>query len=370
MLALLFGSFLPAGAQTDSELGAIRARLEKANQQTAQVLNELKALDARIFEVSRRVGAEEAEIASLQSRIRSFEKESVELGRRLGDLKAQRNNRARRMYKDGPATILAALFAVRALADLPKLSVFWQSVSTQDTRVIAELAGLTGKIAAQKAALAESSATAARRTEELRQMKEGLRSARDRRSASLGSLKRSIVQAMAAEKALLAARAAAEAARAAAEKKAAAAVGLRPSPGPCVPGKPAKDQRLEALLSWYAPAAGSEPFMPPKLGPTDVVFNGVTSWYGPGFEGCATSSGATFRSSQMTAASLSLPLGTLLKVTNGGRSVVVVITDRGPYIQGRDLDLSKAAAAAIGASGVASVRMEVVLPKEPAPPFP
>ncbi|MGH2773697.1 MAG: RlpA-like double-psi beta-barrel domain-containing protein, partial [Actinomycetota bacterium] len=52
------------------------------------------------------------------------------------------------------------------------------------------------------------------------------------------------------------------------------------------------------------------------------------------------------------------------------RSAVVVITDRGPYVAGRDLDLSKAAAQAIGIGGVGPVSMEILLPAEPAPAFP
>lgn len=110
--------------------------------------------------------------------------------------------------------------------------------------------------------------------------------------------------------------------------------------------------------------------MPAKLGPTGVVTNGGATWYGPGFDGCRSASGATFKAVQMTAASLSLPMGTLLKVVFGGKAVVVVITDRGPYSGGRILDLSQAAARSIGLSGVGEVSMEILLPGEPAPAFP
>ena len=130
------------------------------------------------------------------------------------------------------------------------------------------------------------------------------------------------------------------------------------------------DQKLAALLAWYAPGSGPEPFMPEKLRSTGIVTSGQTSWYGPGFDGRRASSGATYQQGQFTAASLVLPFGTLLKVTYNGRSVVVVITDRGPYIAGRVLDLSAGAAQAIGVSGVKTVRMEILVGKEPAPPFP
>ena len=157
-----------------------------------------------------------------------------------------------------------------------------------------------------------------------------------------------------------------------AEKKvlaARAAAIKKPAPGPCTPGLPARDQRLAALLNWISPATGGAGLMPSKLGPTGVVTNGDASWYGPGFDGCRSASSATFKAAQLTGASISLPLGTILKVTRGGRAVVVVITDRGPYAHGRVLDLSQAAAQAIGL-GAGAVSMEILLPTEPAPPFP
>lgn len=86
---------------------------------------------------------------------------------------------------------------------------------------------------------------------------------------------------------------------------------------------------------------------------------GKASWYGPGFHGRSTASGERFNQSNMTAAHKYLPFGTRLRVTNkrNGKSVVVRINDRGPYVGGRLLDLSKGAASQIGMvrSGSASV---------------
>jgi rare lipoprotein A (peptidoglycan hydrolase) len=87
----------------------------------------------------------------------------------------------------------------------------------------------------------------------------------------------------------------------------------------------------------------------------------LASWYGPGFEGRTTSSGETFRQNGYTAASPTLPLGSHVRVTNlsTGRSVVVRINDRGPFVKGRGLDLSHAAARKIGLDrrGVGAVRV-------------
>lgn len=79
-------------------------------------------------------------------------------------------------------------------------------------------------------------------------------------------------------------------------------------------------------------------------------FSGKASYYGSE-SGKRTASGARFNPMGMTAAHRTLPFGTKLKVTHAGRSVLVTVNDRGPFIRGRVLDLSKGAAQAIGMTG-------------------
>ena len=94
---------------------------------------------------------------------------------------------------------------------------------------------------------------------------------------------------------------------------------------------------------------------------------GYASWYGGSFDGRLTASGEVFDQSEFTAAHLVLPFGTRARVVNlrNHRSVVVQINDRGPYVKDRVLDLSMAAARAIGmiTSGIAPVRIEVLPPR-------
>jgi rare lipoprotein A len=91
---------------------------------------------------------------------------------------------------------------------------------------------------------------------------------------------------------------------------------------------------------------------------------GFASWYGARHAGRRTASGERFDPDALTAAHRTLPFGSRVRVTNldNGRSVVVRINDRGPFADGRILDLSEAAARAIGmtASGVARVRLELL----------
>lgn len=94
------------------------------------------------------------------------------------------------------------------------------------------------------------------------------------------------------------------------------------------------------------------------------VQTGIASWYGRPHHGRRTASGEVFDMHAMTAAHRSLPLGTRVRVTNveNGRSVVVRINDRGPFVDGRVIDVSRAAALALGAigNGVFPVRLEVL----------
>jgi rare lipoprotein A len=89
------------------------------------------------------------------------------------------------------------------------------------------------------------------------------------------------------------------------------------------------------------------------------IQSGGASWYGPGFHGKKTASGERFNTRALTAAHRSLPFGARVRVTNErtGRSVVVRINDRGPFAGGRVIDLSKAAAQAVGISGVSKVKL-------------
>ena len=83
---------------------------------------------------------------------------------------------------------------------------------------------------------------------------------------------------------------------------------------------------------------------------TQILGTGKASWYGPGFHGRKTANGEIFNMNAMTAAHKTLPMGTRLQVENAqtGETLIVRINDRGPYIKGRDLDLSKHAAARLG----------------------
>lgn len=101
----------------------------------------------------------------------------------------------------------------------------------------------------------------------------------------------------------------------------------------------------------------------------DFVKSGtmIASWYGPKFHGKQTANTEKYNQMALTAAHKTLPFGTMLRVTNplNGKQVIVRINDRGPYIKGRDLDLSKGAALQLGMieKGVIKVEIEKLVPQ-------
>lgn len=89
---------------------------------------------------------------------------------------------------------------------------------------------------------------------------------------------------------------------------------------------------------------------------------GRASWYGGEFQGRETASGQNYNMTDLTCAHRSLPLGTLVRVTNliNHKSVVVRVTDRGPYLASRVIDLSYAAAHFLGFDGTTNVRLDIL----------
>lgn len=100
-----------------------------------------------------------------------------------------------------------------------------------------------------------------------------------------------------------------------------------------------------------------------------AIQRGEASWYGPGWNGKRMASGDLFDETKLTAAHKSFPLGSKAKVTNlkNGNSVEVEIKDRGPFVEGRIIDLSKAAAERLGIIGAGTAPVEIELLSESAP---
>jgi len=146
--------------------------------------------------------------------------------------------------------------------------------------------------------------------------------------------------------------------------------------GACANGPGAESGRERAsrdVASATAPDGAPTPpavLSAPEPGlPVRATFTGVASWYGDAFHGNLTANGEIYDQHALTAAHRTLPLPSLARVTrlDTGTSVIVRVNDRGPYIDGRIIDLSFAAAEELGfiEDGLADVRVEALGPADP-----
>ncbi|MGH2690645.1 MAG: RlpA-like double-psi beta-barrel domain-containing protein, partial [Actinomycetota bacterium] len=286
---------------------AMRERIEDLTARLTGLISELRSLDRRVENAS-------TAVAEATSGLHKAEE-------RTAATKAVLSARAREAYKRGAGWQEAAiLLEARSIGELLTASrLMGQSIAADRLAYDQALASAE--------ALAKRKQDLTQRREELFSAQQRLKQVRSQTQAALASEQQILANAQAELAALEEERRRQEGSVDA--RRSARQVEL--------------DLRLATLLAWIRPSAGGAGLMPAGLRSSEVTTSGLASWYGPGFHGRRASSGATFRQEQFTAASLVLPFGTFLKVTRGGRSVVVVVTDRGPYVPGRVLDLSLAA---------------------------
>jgi rare lipoprotein A len=120
-------------------------------------------------------------------------------------------------------------------------------------------------------------------------------------------------------------------------------------------------------------SAGTKPEVRKQAGKPQAYQIGTASWYGEDFVGKPTASGEPYDMYDMTAAHLTLPMGSIVRVTNlrNGRAVVVRVNDRGPIVPGRIIDLSFGAAQALQFKerGLQRVRLDLVNPRQQKPHY-
>lgn len=140
------------------------------------------------------------------------------------------------------------------------------------------------------------------------------------------------------------------------------------APGSASSASSASEADPEAAGS-QPPTAAQQVSMDPRLAEHEL--EGIASWYGGKFQGRLTANGEIFDTNELTAAHKTLPFNTIVRVHNidNGDSVDLRINDRGPFVEGRIIDLSRAGAEAIGMSGtgIAPVIVEVLDYREPSP---
>jgi len=146
---------------------------------------------------------------------------------------------------------------------------------------------------------------------------------------------------------------------------------LTPSVNPTTAGTAGNPSETTTPRQQNSPLANSTKVPPARKSQPLAVWECTTSWYGEDFDGRPTATGETYDMYATTAAHPTLPLGSIVRVVNtrNHRSQVVRINDRGPFIEGRELDVSYEVARRLGfeQSGTAKVRLELLeVPSHPA----
>ncbi len=316
----------------------------------AGINDELDAATARVLEIETEASALRAENAALVERLAvtadriRTQREELELAEeRLAEAQAKYQARIVEVYKRGSVDPFSLLFSAESIGDLFARASLLTRIAEEDSRVVADLNLAAADARYQAAAL-----------DDLKAQDIELRGAQQTRLTALDQ--------MLAEQETLIAELTEEAQQALLSARKQDAETRERWKNSSVPNG-SSIARAEALVLPDRVFICSA-YMPRTYRTTGTAFSAVCSWYGNEFDGRPTASGQIFNEDDFTCASRTLPFGTVLALTRGEKRIIVVVNDRGPFIAGRDLDLSKAAAAALGFSGVSTVQAEVVIPND------
>lgn len=330
-LALLAGGTTGLAGPVDDA----RARRDTA-------LGEVRALVSRFETLHRRYERVEARATRASAGLVDAYRTDLSLQGRLAGARQALADRARALYQSGPAGLFEAYLGVESPTDALTIQAGIEAAFVQDTARMAEVLDQRGETASLRARLGDR-----------KRNLEGIRRTLSRLRTDMGF-------------ALLRARAAARqaGARVAALERQARTLrkAERRAESTSVEAGPVRYGADQAdLLRMLGPDGGRGCDLPAGLRRTGTRFSGVASWYGEDFAGRPTASGAIFDPRLFTAAHRTLPLPSFLFVRHGDRCATVLVNDRGPFIEGRVLDLSQGAAEYLGV-GLSTVRAEVLAP--------
>jgi rare lipoprotein A len=302
-----------------ADLETLRKRAQSIAEGVGGLEQELAALNLRKDRLNNRIAARSAEIGGIESELHDAE-------RAYEEALDSYTNRAVEAYKSGSTGRFAVLLSARSMDELFARAEAQAEAASLDADAVRDLA--------------DARAEAERAQKRIDARKQELLVA----NAEVEAIAAEVEQTVAQRRSILR-----ELTRRVKELERRARLAAAQAANPS-----------QAFLDLLGPS-GPAPGIPKGFVGTGVTFEGTASWYGPGFEGNSTANGDIFDPSLFTAASRDLPFGTWLYVTHGGKGVVVLVNDRGPYINDRILDLSQAAAQAIGISGLGWIEAEIIL---------
>lgn len=319
VVALVATTALSMGRATATDIEALREQAQTLGARVTGLEQELQDLNGKSAELK-------AAMEITSRRIGLLELQKHDLGAAKDEAMGRYVARAVEAYKEGPTARVELVLSSKTMSELLTIAVAQARAADRDARSFNDLLSAEASVQTKQDEIdskqIELAATAAR----INSITSEMQATVNERRAVLDQIIEQITEI---------------------EEQARLAAAASASPD-------------ETLLAKLAPS-GPAPGVPDGFAATGVRFEGISSWYGPGFEGNRTANGDVFDPDLYTAASRDLPLGTWLYVTHGGRGVVVLVNDRGPFIEGRILDLSQAAAEAIGISGLGWIEAEILI---------
>lgn len=341
----------PASASAD-----VQSQAAAAKKRLASMQSQLSAGLAGYQTAANDLAATRKSIARSRQRL-------VELDGAIQEDSARLSGQADFLYRTRGVGFVDALFTADSFEEFSsRLRVITQ-IAGEDAQLLASLKSHREELAQERAALDAKQKRQAALLRKVSARRDMLQAAVNNQQAYADGLSAKVSELLAAEQ---------KAAAAAAAAKTTASKGSAPktqSPKkagakPATPAKTPSDRTVPALAlatiegrsgQWWVMASEAT-----KYRPTGVAFDGVSTEYGNADASGGTASGRRFNENELTCAHKTLPFGTRLAVSRGGKKVIVIVTDRGPYTSGRVLDLSRRAARLVGLDGVGRVHCEVV----------
>lgn len=337
-------AFACAIALAISPAVAEAAPAASVQQQAAVAKSRIDAIESELSSTMSQFTQANGELAKTRAAIAVNRAQLEALNRSIDSGRARLGAEAVFLYRTDGNGFAEALFSASSFSEFADRLLALSRIAVQDAGVIARLK----KDRAQATVL--TTALAAREREQADQ----LATVAARRSAASAALARqqSLADSLSAQ--------AAAALQAAQDARSDAAQSASPKAATPSDAGGIAWASVTGRSGRYAVPADA----PKTYDPTGIAFDGEATWYGNVRPNMGTASGRPFDENELTCAHKTLPFGTRVAVSFGGRKVIVTVTDRGPYGKGRVIDLTKRAASLIGLknAGVGRVHCEVVEP--------
>lgn len=179
-------------AKTRQQIDETRKRLARAEAKAAGIQLELKRLDSQMADLDKQIRTGETDVSSLESDIRSTQVKIDELTERYRKAVEASNDRARRLYKNGPASSLTMLFAMESFTEVSRLQVWWEKASEQDSKTMVQASRVQADLKVQQDEFVAIKADLSKQKVWLEQRKSIMAVAKADRDRALGSVEKEI----------------------------------------------------------------------------------------------------------------------------------------------------------------------------------